>query len=171
MRGAKDGHETVMVELPTDPPLEIRRKCEELRQLKSQIRVALQSGTQIFKNVDMPNEWANASITVQTPDTWGTFVKALRDLFVEDMTSRLDSWDDRKQYPDLYEELHSIRLRRNYVEHPKSEEGIKEEERCCLRDIDKRFPTCANDWIILQIKTLDRLINVVQGIVRQAASI
>lgn len=171
VRGAKDGHETVMVELPTDPPLEIRRKCEELRQLKSQIRVALQSGTQIFKNVDMPNEWANASITVQTPDTWGTFVKALRDLFVEDMTSRLDSWDDRKQYPDLYEELHSIRLRRNYVEHPKSEEGIKEEERCCLRDIDKRFPTCANDWIILQIKTLDRLINVVQGIVRQAASI
>jgi len=167
----KNGQEAKTSMLPEKLPLEIQPKCERLKDLKSQLRIALfsQGEKQIFKNVEMPNEWENASIFVRTSDTWGIFIKALRDLFVEDIISRLDSWEDRRKYPDLNKELHSIRLRRNYVEHPASEEGRKEEETCCLRDIGKRFPTTANDWTILHLKALDRLLNILQTIIEQVA--
>jgi tetratricopeptide (TPR) repeat protein len=159
--------------LSGDPASEIQQKCKHLRELKSQLRRSLQSQNenQIFEGVDMPNEWAKASITVQTSDTWETFIEALRDLFVEDMISRLDSWEDRMKYPELNKELYSIRLRRNYVEHPQSEDGRKEEETCCSRDIGKRFPTVMDDWTMLQLKALDRLLKILQATIEQVAKI
>ena len=155
--------------IPENPDSEIRQKCNRLKDLKSKLRQALHDDRQIFKNVEMPDEWANASIVVRTQDSWDVFIKALRDLFVEDMKSRLDSWDDKRKYPDLTGLLHSIRLRRNYVEHPKSVDGRNEEEKCCLEDIDKRFPTSANDWLILQLATLDQLIKVLEATIEQIA--
>ena len=149
-------------ELPENPDFEIQKKCESLKDLKSQLRLALNKENQVFKNVEMPREWANASIVVRTMDTWKIFIKALRDLFVEDMVCRMDDWEDKKKYPDLNKELLSIRYRRNYVEHPDSEQGRKEEENCCLKDIGKGLPTTTDDWLILQIKTLDRLSNALQ---------
>ena len=159
---AKENQHFKIDELPENPDLEIKKKCESIKELKSQLRLALNKENQVFTNVEMPCEWTNASIVVRTEDTWQTFMKALRDLFVEDMVCRMDDWEDRKKYPDLNKELLSIRYRRNYVEHPDSEQGRKEEENCCLKDIDKRLPTTTDDWLILQIKTLDRLSNALQ---------
>lgn len=155
--------------IPENPDSEIRLKCNCLKDIKSKLRQALHDDRQIFKNVEMPDEWANASIVVRTQDSWDVFIKALRDLFVEDMKSRLDSWDDKRKYPDLTSLLHSIRQRRNYVEHPNSVNGRNEEEKCCLEDIDKRFPTSANEWLILQLATLDQLINVLEATIEQIA--
>lgn len=152
-----------------NPDSEIYLKCDCLKDRKSKLRQALHDNNQIFKNVEMPDEWANASIVVRTQESWAVFIKALRDLFVEDMKSRLDSWDDKRKYPDLTSLLHSIRLRRNYVEHPDSVEGRNEEEKCCLEDIRKRFPTATNDWLILQLTTLDRLIKVLEDTIEQIA--
>jgi hypothetical protein len=157
------------VGLPDDPASEIRRKVEHLRELKNQLRLALRGQSQVFKNVEMPNEWANASIVVPTQEAWGTFIKALRDLFVEDMLSRLDVWEDRRRYPTLNRELHSIRQRRNYVEHPDSKEGKEEEEKSCLRDIGKRFPTSTREWTLLQLKTLDHFLKALQETFEQIA--
>lgn len=155
--------------IPEDPSSEIQQKGDSLKTLKSQLRQAIDDEHQIFKNVEMPEEWENACIVVRTRDSWNIFIKALRDLFVEDLKSRLDSWEDSKRYPDLNREMHSIRKRRNYVEHPESEEGKNEEEKCCLKDIDKRIPTSQNDWLILQLKTLDRLTKVLEAIIEQIA--
>lgn len=117
----------------------------------------------------MANEWANASLVVRTRDSWGVFIKALRALFVEDMVSRLDEWSDRTRYPDLNRELHSIRVRRNYVEHPESEDSRDEDEQCCIRDVGKRFPTSGNEWLGLQLKTLDRMLARLNDVIQQTA--
>ena len=166
---AEEEAENQVVVIPEDPALEIRRKCDHLKDLKSRLRQALADEHQIFKNIEMPEQWANACIVVRTPESWGIFIKALRNLFVEDLRERLDSWVDRRKYPDLNRELHSIRLRRNYVEHPNSVEGRNEEERCCMEDIGKRFPTSTNDWIALQLKVLDRLTKAIRKIVEELA--
>ncbi len=163
----KNNRQSEVEVLPENLDLEIKRKCESLRDIKSQLRLALKKDNQIFKNVDMPQEWTNASIVVRTSDTWGTFIKALRDLFVEDVITRLDSWEDRKKFPELNKELHSIRVRRNYIEHPESEESRKEEEICCFRDIDKRLPTTTDDWAKLQLRVLNRLISLLKATVEQ----
>jgi len=157
--------------IPEDPASEIRRQCDHLRDLKSQLCEALARAgeQQIFVNREMDKQWANASIVVRTQESWEVFIKALRELFVEDMRERLDSWVDRRKYPDLTRELHSIRLRRNYVEHRNSVEGREEEERCCLEDISKRLPTSANDWLILQLKALDRLGRALEATIEQIA--
>jgi tetratricopeptide (TPR) repeat protein len=155
--------------IPEDPSSEIHQKCDSLKNLKSQLRHALDDEHQIFKNVEMPEEWENACIVVRTRDSWNVFIKALRDLFLEDLKSRLGSWEDSKRYTDLNREMHSIRKRRNYVEHPESEEGRNEEEKCCLKDIGKRIPTSQNDWLILQLKALDRLTKVFEAIIEQIA--
>lgn len=168
-RGIKDNQGIRAEVLPEDPGAEIRKKCEHLRELKSQLRFALGKENQVFKNIEMPNEWENASIVVRTPEAWGTFIKALRNLFVEDMLSQLDSWEDRRKFPNLNKELHSIRLRRNCIEHPTSEEGKKEEENCCLRDIGKRLPTSTTEWTILQLRAVDRLASAVQATIKQLA--
>lgn len=152
--------------IPADPASEISRMCEYIKDLKSDLRQALQSN-QVFNNVEMPTEWANACNLVRTRDSWNTFMKALRDLFVEDMKSRLDSWEDRKRYPELNSQLHSIRLRRNYIEHPESDEGRNEEEKCCVGDIGKRFPISGDDWLILQINALDRLKGALEATIEQ----
>lgn len=117
----------------------------------------------------MPEEWANACTAVCTGDSWNVFIKALRNLFVEDMVARLDSWADREKYPELNKQLHSIRLRRNYVEHPDSVKGREEEERCRLEDIGRRLPISTNDWLILQLKALDRLIKALEVTIEQIA--
>lgn len=165
----KDSQLSRIEVLPENLDLEIKRKCESLKELKTQLRLALKK-YQIFKNVEMPHEWENATTVVRTIDTWGIFIKALRDLFVEDIvSSRLDSWEDRKKYPELNKELHSIRIRRNYVEHPESEDSRKEEETCCLRDTGKILPTTSDDWTKLQLKALGRLIGILQATVEQIA--
>lgn len=155
-------------ELPKNPESEIMRKCESLKELKTKLRLGIPDN-QIFKNIEMPYEWANASIVVRTEETWQTFMKALRDLFVEDMVSRMDDWVDKKKYPDLFNELLSIRLRRNFVEHSKSEQGRIEEEKCCLRDIGKRLPTTKEEWLMLQLKTLNRLSSALQTALEHVA--
>jgi hypothetical protein len=164
-----NGDQPRQTSIPEDPASEIRRRCDHLKDLKSQLRLAQQGQNQIFQNVEMPEEWANACIVVRTRDAWDVFIKALRNLFIEDMRSRLDSWGDRRRYPDLNTQLHSIRLRRNYVEHPASAEGRNEEERCCLIDIGKRFPTCSDDWLILQLSSLDHLTKALKATIEQIA--
>lgn len=89
-------------------------------------------------------------------------------MFVEDMVSKLNDWPDAKRYPDLNRELHSTRLRRNYVEHPESEEARKEEEKCCHRDLGKRIPTSSDHWICLQIGVLQRLESALVNVIDQA---
>lgn len=155
--------------LPENPELAIKQKCERLKELKSRVRQALRTERQIFKCIEMPEEWANASITVRTRDAWNVFIKALRDLFVEDMVSRYDAWEDRKKFPELDKELYSIRQRRNYVEHPDSKEGKAEEERCSLDVTGKRFPTSANDWLALQLSALDCLERALEACLEQIA--
>lgn len=155
------------IEIPENPALEINKKCDHIKNLKSQLRKALPEEHQIFKNVEMPDEWTNACTVVKTRDSWEVFIKAFRDLFVEDMRSRLDSWDDRKIYPDLNKELHSIRKRRNYVEHPNSVDGREEEEKCCLEYLGKRVPIKPDDWLGLQLKALDRVIEVLEKTIDQ----
>jgi tetratricopeptide (TPR) repeat protein len=155
------------IEIPEDPASEINKKCDRIKNLKSQLRQALFEEHQIFKNVEMPEEWTNACTVVKTRDSWEVFIKAFRDLFVEDMRSRLDSWDDRKIYLDLNKELHSIRKRRNYAEHPDSVDGREEEEKCCLEDLGKRVPTKPDDWLGLQLRALDRVIGVLEKTVEQ----
>lgn len=157
------------ITIPENPASEIRQKCDCLKNLKSQLRQALRSEDQIFRNVEMPEEWANACTAVCTGDSWNVFIKALRNLFVEDMVARLDSWADREKYPELNKQLHSIRLRRNYVEHPDSVKGREEEERCRLEDIGRRLPISTNDWLILQLKALDRLIKALEVTIEQIA--
>jgi tetratricopeptide (TPR) repeat protein len=166
---AEEGKQPLLTPIPEDPASEIRRKCDYLMHLKSQLRQALAAEQQIFKNIEMPGEWADACVVVRTQESWKVFIKALRNLFVEDMRERLDSWVDRKKYPELNRELHSIRLRRNYVEHPVSVDGREEEERCRLEDIGKRLPTSANDWLILQLKALDRLGRAIEATIEQIA--
>ena len=158
-----------LTQIPENPDSEIRLKCDHLKDLKSKLRQALHDEHQIFKNVEMPNEWDNTSIVVRTKDSFGIFIKALRNLFVEDMRSQLKYWEDKRKYPDLTSLLHSIRLRRNYVEHREAVDARKEEEKCCLEDIGKRFPTSSNDWLILQLKALDRLIKVLEATFEQIA--
>ncbi len=111
----------------------------------------------------------NACTVVCTQETWDVFTKALRNLFVEDMRSRHEDWADRKRCPDISGELYSIRWRRNYVEHRDSEQGKKEEEKCCLRDIGKKFPTSADEWLTLQLNAIDRLINTIETAIEQNA--
>ena len=131
--------------------------CSSLQRKKSRLRQKLREDKQIFWSVDMPEKWANTQIIVKSRESWEIFIKALRDLFVEDMKSPLNKWKDKLLYPKLHEELHSIRLRRNFVEHPESKEGKKEETKCCQRDIGKEYPTSQNDWLKLQIVLLHRL--------------
>lgn len=159
----------ISITIPEDPPAEIRRRCDYLKDLKSRLRRALGTKAQIFRNVEMPEEWANASIPVRTKDAWAIFIKALRDIFVEDMVSRLDTWEDRRLYPELNKQLHSIRLRRNYIEHPDSVDGRREEEKCCLRVIGKRFPTSGDEWLMLQIDALEQLIRAFEVAIEQIA--
>jgi hypothetical protein len=166
---AKDGNRPSIIPIPGDPALEIRQSCDHLKDLKCRLRQALPDEQQVFKNVEMPEEWANACIVVRTRDSWDIFIKALRNLLVEDMKARLAVWDDRRRYPDLNTQLHSIRLRRNYVEHPESVESRDEEEGRCLEDIGKRFPTCSDDWLILQLKALDRLTKALEATIEQIA--
>ena len=173
--GELSGHDEgfSITPIPEDPVSEISRKCERLKYLKSQLRTALDDEHQIFKNFEMPGEWDNACTVVCTQETWDVFIKALRNLFVEDMKSRLlKEWNDRKRYPDLNSELHSIRRRRNYVQHlndPDNLDGKKEEERCCVRDIGKKLPTSTDEWLILQLKAIDRLIKAIETAIEQNA--
>ena len=171
--GELSGHDEgfSITPIPEDPASEISRKCERLKYLKSQLRTALDDEHQIFKNIEMPGKWNDARTVVSTQETWNVFTKALRDLFVEDMRSQLDSWADKKRYPDISSELYSIRWRRNYVEHSDSAQGREEEEKCCLRDIDKKFPTSADEWLILQLKAIDRLIKAIETAIEQNASV
>lgn len=164
-----DNQQLTPIAIPDDPPSEIRRRCDRLKDLKSKLRHALSGDRQIFKNVEMPEEWSNASTVVRTRDSWGIFIKALRNIFVEDMTSRLDTWSDRKLYPELNRQMHSIRLRRNYVEHPDSVEGKEEEESRCLEVIGKRFPTSRDEWLMLQIESLDQLVRAFEVTIEQIA--
>ncbi len=157
------------ITIPDDPPAEIQRRCDRLKDLKSQLRRALGTDSQIFRNVEMPEEWENASIVVKTKDTWEIFMSALRDIFVEDMVSRLNDWRDRKVYSELNKQLHSIRLRRNYIEHPESGEGKREEEECCLRVLEKRFPTSGDEWLILQLDALEQLVKAFEDTIEQIA--
>jgi tetratricopeptide (TPR) repeat protein len=156
--------------VPDNPQAIIKEKCEKIREQKIQIRQALGKNRQIFKNIEMVDEWKNACAVVNTKDSWGLFIKALRDLFVQDMNSRLTEWEDRKLYHELNELLHSIRERRNYVEHEDSTSGKKEEEKCCLSDIKKKFPTSENDWLILQLKELERVEQILQKTLDRIAS-
>ncbi|RME56010.1 hypothetical protein D6779_11415 [Candidatus Parcubacteria bacterium] len=157
------------ITVPDDPSAEVRRRCNHLKELKSQLRRALDNRSQIFRNVEMPEEWSNASIVVQTKDTWEIFIGAMRDIFVEDMVCRLNNWEQRGLYPELNKQLHSIRLRRNYVEHPDSVDGKSEEEERCLRVIGKRFPTSGDEWLILQIDALEQLIKALEVTIEQIA--
>jgi len=143
--------------IPEDPSLFLRTKCEELKDLKTRLRKMLPADRQVFKNLEMPTEWIEAATVAQSEKSWAIFIGALRDLFVEDMISRLDSWEDRRLYSDMNRELHSIRERRNYVEHPESTQGKAEEEKRCLEDIHRRFATSSTDWLVLQIGTLGRM--------------
>ena len=169
--GELSGHDEgfSITPIPEDPASEINRKCGRLKYLKGQLRTALDDEHQIFKNIEMQGQWNNACTVVCTPETWDVFIGALRDLFVEDMRSRLDSWADKKRYPDISSELYSTRWRRNYVEHPNSAQGREEEEKCRLRDIDKKFPTSADEWLTLQLNAIDRLINVIETAIEQNA--
>jgi hypothetical protein len=156
--------------IPDNPQEIIKEKCGKIRERKIQIRQAIGKNRQIFKNIEMVDEWDNACTIVKTKETWGIFIKALRDLFVEDMVSRLTEWEDRNVYTELNELLHSIRERRNYVEHEDAINGKKEEEKCCLSDIKKKFPTTKNDWLILQLKQLERTEQILQKTLNRIVS-
>jgi tetratricopeptide (TPR) repeat protein len=158
---------SLTAELPQDPAGEVRRLCETLRHLKSQVRQILGDRGQIFKNVEMPEEWANASTPVKTRASWDIFIKALRDLFVEDMVDRLEVWLSSGKHPALIRELNSVRLRRNYAEHRNSAEARNEEEQRCRADVGRRVPTAESEWLLLQLKTLGRLAAALQSTVDQ----
>jgi len=159
----------VSVTIPNDPASEVRKQCDYLKDLKSQLRRALGNEQQIFRNVEMPEEWANASLVVRTQDAWNVFIKALRNIFVEDMVSRLDDWQDKRIYPDLYKQLHSIRKRRNYIEHPDSNDGRQQEESQCVRVLGKKFPTSGNEWLALQLDALTQITKALESALEQLA--
>lgn len=145
------------ISVPQNPEKEIKSLCERLREIKNSLRLALVAESQIFENIDRPTEWTNAGVVARTKESWELFIKAMRNLFVEDMVHKLNDWTESRRYPDLNRELHSMRLRRNYIEHSESEEARKEDEKCCERDLGKRLASSADDWVCLQIGVLQRL--------------
>ena len=73
---SEDVKVSVNIAVPDDPNKHIQTSCTQLRELKSQLRRVLSGGNQIFKNIEMPEEWANASILVQSQTTWEVFYRS-----------------------------------------------------------------------------------------------